>query len=451
MSSTLLQAIYLIGVSALFFLDRNKDAKHSPALWLPCVWLWIVGSRPVSAWLAGGVASTSAADQQLDGSLTDAMVFMVLLFAGIVVLLQRRGQTGVILAASLPILLYFSYSLVSLAWSAYPFIVFKRWIKDVGDLVMVLIVVTEAHPIEAARRLLSRVSFIILPGSVLLIRYSYLGRAYDPDGILMPTGVTTNKNTLGLITFVLAVGLLWSVCLFLREATPNRGRRVFAHGAVLAIAVFLLVIADSATSLACFAPGAVVVVASAFPAIARRPARVHALVMVLVVAGCLAMWLGGQGTVAGALGRGANLTGRTDIWNAVIPLVPDPLLGAGFESFWLSLDYRALARALPHWRHPEWLNSSHNGYIEVYLNLGWVGLSLVMLLLFNAYRSACAAFGSRPELGSLLLPYVVTAALYSLTEAGFPDAHADVDFSALCWCRRQCAAVRRVHCGGFRR
>lgn len=419
MNSTIVQAIFLLGVSVLFYLDRNKDAKHSPALWLPSLWLWIVGSRPVSSWLAGGVASTSVADQQLDGSPTDAIVFMALLFAGIVVLLRRRGKTGVILAASVPILLYFSYSLLSLSWSAYPFIGFKRWIKDIGDLVMALLVVTEAHPIEAARRLVSRVSFVLLPASFLLIRYSALGRSYDPDGNAMLTGATTNKNSLGLITFVMAIGLLWSMGLLLREAAPNRGRRLLAQGAVLGIAVFLLVIADSATSLACFALGAVVVLASASPAISRRPARVHALVVVLMLVAGLAMWLGGQGGVASALGRDPNLTGRTDIWNAVIPLVPSRVVGAGFESFWLSVDYRALARALPHWRHPEGLNSSHNGYIEVYLNLGWVGLSLVMLLLFHAYRRACAAFGSRPEIGSLILAYVATAAVYSLTEAGF--------------------------------
>jgi len=35
------------------------------------------------------------------------------------------------------------------------------------------------------------------------------------------------------------------------------------------------------------------------------------------------------------MGRESNLTGRTEIWAAVLPLVPNPAVGAGFESFWL--------------------------------------------------------------------------------------------------------------------
>ncbi len=35
------------------------------------------------------------------------------------------------------------------------------------------------------------------------------------------------------------------------------------------------------------------------------------------------------------LGRESNLTGRTKIWAAVLPLVPIPAVGPGFESFWL--------------------------------------------------------------------------------------------------------------------
>src|SRR5208282_1079520 len=50
---------------------------------------------------------------------------------------------------------------VSVSWSPYPGVAFKRWIKAIGDLVMVLVVVTEADPIAAFRRLFSRVGFIL--------------------------------------------------------------------------------------------------------------------------------------------------------------------------------------------------------------------------------------------------------------------------------------------------
>ena len=65
------------------------------------------------------------------------------------------------------------------------------------------------------------------------------------------------------------------------------------------------------------------------------------------------------------------------------------------------------------------LNEAHNGYIEVYLNLGLVGVSLIVFILIGGYRRACAALRRDPEIGGLMLAYVAAAAVYSATEAGF--------------------------------
>src|SRR2546422_8158792 len=37
---------------SLFWLDRDWTARTSKALWIPGVWLWILGSRELSQWLA---------------------------------------------------------------------------------------------------------------------------------------------------------------------------------------------------------------------------------------------------------------------------------------------------------------------------------------------------------------------------------------------------------------
>jgi len=48
---------------------------------------------------------------------------------------------------------------------------------------MVMILVTEAQPTAAIRRFVSRVGFVLLPISVLLIKYyPNLGQAYDQWG-----------------------------------------------------------------------------------------------------------------------------------------------------------------------------------------------------------------------------------------------------------------------------
>ena len=73
-------------------------------------------------------------------------------------------------------------------------------------------------------------------------------------------------------------------------------------------------------------------------------------------------------------------------------MAPDPILGAGFESFWLGPRLERLWRAFPVFQP----NEAHNGYIEVYLNLGWVGLGLIAIILFNGYRAATAVFRHDP-------------------------------------------------------
>ncbi len=65
------------------------------------------------------------------------------------------------------------------------------------------------------------------------------------------------------------------------------------------------------------------------------------------------------------------------------------------------------------------MNESHNGYLEVYLNLGWIGVFLLSLILIGGYKSATAAFRLNPSIGGLMLAYIIVAIVYNLTEAGF--------------------------------
>jgi O-antigen ligase len=415
--------IFAAGTVGLFYLDRDNRSKSSRALWLPVIWLWIIGSRPVSAWLGIwlGVGQSGAAgqglDAQLDGSPTDALVFMVLLAAGIAVLLRRKRDTVSALSSSAPVLIYLLYCLLSCLWSPFPDVAFKRWTKNVGDLAMVLVIVTDPEPIAALRRVFSRVGFILLPASILLIRYSTLGQTYDPSGNQSYTGVTTNKNSLGLITFVISLGAVWN-CLNVLRADRNsqRSRQLLARVTLVAFGVAVLQQARSATSNACFMFGSALILATSLSFFRQRPQRVHALVLTIILTAGVAMLSGGEATVAGAFGKDPNLSDRTTIWAAVIPVCPNPVFGAGFESFWNGYG-KYVTGGLS--KYERGLNSAHNGYIEVWLNLGWVGIGLIAMLLISAYRQASTAFRINPEVGSVMLAYVATTSIYSITEAGF--------------------------------
>jgi exopolysaccharide production protein ExoQ len=411
-----------IGTAGLFYLDRDKTCRNSWALWLPVIWLWIVGSRSVSEWIRiwfvwGQLGPGPELDAQIGGSPVDAVIFLALTVAAIAVLIQRRRRTGLLLKTSGPLLAYFLYCLISCCWSPFPDVAVKRWFKDVGDLAMVLVIATDPEPISALRRLFSRVGFILLPASILLIRYTAWGRGYDPSGEPMNTGVTTNKNTLGMITFVILLGALWSFVHLLRaKRSATRARKLVASAALVAFGVAVLEQAHSDTSTICLIFGAVLIMVTALSTFRRHPRRIHFLVLTILLSGIIAFQFGGTAAIAGAFGKNSNLSDRTLIWAAVIPVCPNPVFGAGFESFWNGYG-RFVTGDLS--KYERGLNSAHNGYIEVYLNLGWIGVGLIAMLLIVAYRRAYEVFRSNPEFGGLMLTYVATVAIYNFTEAGF--------------------------------
>lgn len=419
MNPSVASLIYACGIAGLFYLDREGSVRPSGALWLPVMYLWILGSRPVSAWL--GSAPSDGTNVQLEGSPLDAAFFGLILVAAVIVLCGRSKLTRTFLASNSAILIYYSYCLLSVCWAYHPDVSFKRWIKAIDDVAMVLLIVTDREPVVALKRLISRVGFLLLPTSVLLIKYyGDLGRGYTPDGLPMNTGVTTNKNALGLIVMLISLVVLWNVrALLLDREALNRTRRLVAQITLLAFGILLLQMADSSTSVACFFLGGGLILATGFRAMKRRPARVHTLCLGIVLVGALIMLSGGQSAVTGALGRKSNFSGRTDIWAAVIQAVSNPLVGDGFEGFWIGPDVKKVWNSLAGWWHPEGLNEAHNGYLEVYLNLGWIGVSLIAFILISGYRRAVAAFRMNPTIGGLMLAYVLASAVYSVTESGF--------------------------------
>jgi O-antigen ligase len=313
--------------------------------------------------------------------------------------------------------LFFAYCAISVLWSDYSFIAFKRWTKAVGDLAVVLVVVTDLNPTAALRRILSRMAFILLPVSVLFIKYyPDLGRTYN-TWTWTPNfgGVTLFKNLLGETCLVAGLGSVWSFMVACRgRKGRDRLRHAGPHAVVIAMAIYLFLTADSMTSFSCFLFGANLIVLTNLRWIRRKPAAVHLLVAATIALASCAVFLPGANLVQ-SLGRDSTLTGRTAIWSAVISVVSNPVLGAGFESFWTG------DRLLKIWaliKEPG-IQEAHDGYLEVYLNLGWIGVSLLAVLIVSGYRNVITLFGRDREAATIRLAFFVVGLVFSFTEAGF--------------------------------
>ncbi|PYR61407.1 MAG: hypothetical protein DMF91_09785 [Acidobacteria bacterium] len=406
--------VFVLGILGLFLLDRDRKAQTSIALWLPIAWLVLGGSRQVSVWL-GASAFTQSADQYLEGSPMDRAILSGLITVGLLVLGARAQRTGEAMRRNVPLLVVLLYCAASTLWSDFPFVALKRYTKALGNVVMVLIVLTDPDPRSALKKFLTRTAFLLVPPSILLIKfYPVLGRYYDRwEGTQFYSGVATDKNMLGCISLVLGLGTLLRFVETFRKA-PHRFRRLLAVGTLFAMNLWLLSVANSATALGCFIVGGTLIVV--FSQVGQgRTWMVHLTVGVIaVVAISTYVFPDAYSFLVGSMGRNTTLTGRTDLWSDLLQMDNHPWFGAGFESFFLG-DRLELLWA-KYWWHP---NEAHNGYLETYLTLGIVGLCLLAVLIVTGYRNAINAYRSDPLSGSLRLAIVVIAPIYNLTEAAF--------------------------------
>jgi len=408
--------VFAVGVLVLFALDRDTNARTSKALWIPVIWVALAGSRTVSQWLGLG-SPVESATQALEGNPLDRNIQAGLMAAGVIVLLGRGREVGRLLRANGPILLFFSYCAASTLWSDYPIVAFKRWTKDVGDLVIILIVLTDPDRPAAVKQFLARIGFLLVPASVLLIKYyPDLGQVYSgAAGKVRYSGVTLDKNMLGAVCLISGLGCAWRLIEAFREQrSTHEVGPLIAQGALLAMVLWLFWKADSMSSLASFVLAAGLMAAMCFPALARKRAVVHLLVVAVLSVTFAALFLGLGTEVVETMGRDSTLTGRTGLWKEVLSVAQDPLFGSGFESFWLGSRLEELWGI--YWWRP---NEAHNGYLEVFLNLGWAGVALFAIVIATGYRNVVSALRGDPDTGRLRLGYFVAAAMYGFTEAAF--------------------------------
>jgi O-antigen ligase len=403
----------------VFLFRRDFREKHdvTGALWLPLVWMLIICSRQPSEWL-NTFGYHSGAITLEEGSPFDAAVYLSLIVAGACVLKRRQIHLSEIIRNNQWLTIFFVYCFLAIIWSDFPFVAFKRWIKVLGHPIMALIVLTEPDPVDAVIRLLKRCAYVIVPVSVLFLKYyPEYGRAFDIwSGAALNTGITLNKNALGGDCLILGFFFFWY---FLQTWGSERGKQ--RRNELVLTAGFLLMIwwllskAHSSTSQVSLLIGMLIVVILGWRIVDKRFFGTYLIVAVLMFAA--AEWAFGiYANVIQLLGKDSTLTDRTVLWHDLLQVEINPIFGAGFESFWLGDRFRSFAAS--RWWAP---NQAHNGYLETYLNLGWVGLFLLIGLLIATFRKGRRELFTNFEFGRFRLGFLLAVIAYNWTEAAFKN------------------------------
>jgi exopolysaccharide production protein ExoQ len=413
--------LWFVLLLGLLCFDPAKDSGVSVALWVPVIWMFIMASRLPSQWLGFQVGSATEALEE--GNPVDRAIFFGLILLALGILISRSFKWDILFGRNLALMAFLLFALLSVIWSDFPFVAFKRWFRDLGNYLVILVALSDPHPLEAVRTLLRRLSYLLIPLSILLDKYfPSLSRQFNEwTGAGMYVGATTSKNLLGVVALISGLFFFWDIATRWSGRRERRTKRIIlVNVAFLAMSLSLLISANSATCRVCMVLGCLVVVAAQSKIFQRHPGFLKVLIpSTFLLYLLLAFGLDLNGSMAGAVGKDPTLTDRTKIWAFVLGMHTNPLVGTGYESFWMG-------PRLEHVWHMAGLGGlteAHNGYLEVYLNLGIIGVVLVTGFLISGYQNICRQLKSAPRLASLNLALWTITLFYCVTEAGFRSGY----------------------------
>jgi exopolysaccharide production protein ExoQ len=238
------------------------------------------------------------------------------------------------------------------------------------------------------------------------------GVATDPEGGVGTSGVFGHKQALGKSM------ALTAIVFFILAATARSHRWVPWVGFFVALVLVLISQSEGAlVLLLIFVPLWPLYKALRWRYTAAVPFLIAA---VLLGSGAVILLLVNAETVLAALGKNPTLTGRTIVWSAVLDMIRErPWLGYGYGAFWRGSEGPS---AVISFITGADFSNAHNAILSVWLDLGFLGVSVFLLCLSWAILRAirCARY-TRTADGLWPLTYLTFFALNGLMEASGPE------------------------------
>jgi exopolysaccharide production protein ExoQ len=415
MRPTLASVLTVGFIVLLFRRDFREKPNVTSAIWIPTLWMLLIASRPPTVWLR--IAGLPILGGSLEeGNPLDATVCLALTLAGLCVLNQRGVSLSEFVRNNQWLTIFFIYCFIAILWSDLPFMSFKRWIKIIGHPIMVLVIFSEPDPMEAVVRLLKRVAYVVLPVSILWIKYyPGLGRtAPEWGGVMTNGGITVGKNALGCICLILGLVFLWRLLQVLRtKKNKSRRNELRLLTGLLLMVGYCLWKSHSATSWIALIVAALVMVLLGMRTLNMRLIGAYALAaaVILVIA---QLTFDIYGKIVDVSGHESTIEGRGRLWQQLLEYHESPIFGVGFESFWVG-------KRLAQFREGRAYQptQAHNGYLETYLNLGVVGLVILIGVILATFYKCRYELLRNFDWGRLRMSVLIAIVVHNWTEAGF--------------------------------
>lgn len=417
MSPSLALLLICIVITILLYMERKSNPDASLATWVPTCWMLICGSRPVGRWFYGDSLFLSYGGDEA-GSGIDRLVLSVLILLASVIIIKRRVNWSAIFKDNMWLIIFYLYLGVSISWSDYEYVSLKRWIRLITTIPIAIVILSERNPFNALVSVFRRCAYILIPLSIVLIKYF---RDYGVEyarwsGKLMWIGVATQKNSLGIICAFSIFVLFWNIYISEKSGKSWMDKiQLFTDALVCVLAIGLLVgpgRAYSATSIVALTIGVFTLILLKYsPLFKRNLIKNLRIYLMIFIAGCLALFQSIMTMVSQIVGRSDTFTGRTDIWEAVLDIAnKHPFIGVGYGSFWGLRDEIFDKFGI---------KQAHNGYLDVYLVSGAIGLVFLFLALFEFTRKVQRENLFSQQWCFFSLSFAIMILLFNICETAF--------------------------------
>ena len=294
--------------------------------------------------------------------------------------LARRADAVRLASQNLPLLALIAVAVASTVWSVNAPVTLRRTIGLAGTTVAAWYVALYFRPSEFLELLFSLLTSIAVLSLLAVLLFPDLAIHSDLHAGDW-RGVFTHKNNLG---EAMALGV--SVA-FIRLA--SRGKSRVTSALSIGICGFMLAMSQSRASWVAAVVAVMVCLLTRFNRLSfwlRVPALVIA-VSTLTTA-LTVLWLNIDAALA-LIGRDLTLTGRTVLWASAFSAGLDrPWLGYGYRAFWLGANGGAASIGRGATAFAMEINHGHNGFLDLWLEMGLVGLILFLVVLLPFARRA---------------------------------------------------------------
>ena len=345
------------------------------------------------------------------GSASVILFYTPLLTVALLLGLQRRAAFTKAMWTDPLILLLLLWALASSFWSTDFATTARQTIAWFLATTFAFYVVTRLE----LREVLRLAALVMLIGTALnlifIVALPRWGQVVDPVDAAKSgwKGIASNKNSLGQFSAA-AVVILW-----MARRTFTRHRLLYTVGSI--VNVFVLLGADAKTSLvSLIGTGALLIVFRAF----RAHRQFFGVVVIgLLMSSAIVLWLilRNRDTLASGLGRSGDLTGRTALWDDLVPAARKHLLqGYGWGGFWNGESSPATEIWIEHdWQPPD----AHNLLLQLALDLGLVGVFLYLVSFLRGLgRGVVFLRDSADPIAMLPVVWFTFELLGSITEHG---------------------------------